>query len=171
MNTKSLKCAINCDRILTEHVIGVFPADHLPEHVKNTPCGFIVNTDPSFLPGKHWVAFFVSSAYHGEFFDSYGHEPLFYNQYFMDFFTRNNLRLTYNNTRLQSEFSNVCGQYSLLFLLYRTRQLSQVNFLESFSDNFSINDEYVSEYIQELFPYCFKSTATSNQLCQSMCKW
>ena len=45
----------------------------------------VANTDPSSKPGTHWVAFYFPSKGKGEFFDSYGHPPIYYNNSFKNF--------------------------------------------------------------------------------------
>lgn len=78
MNTKSLKCAINCDKELSRYVLGVFPSDRIPTQIQTFPCGFILNTDPQNRPGNHWVAVYITSPGKGEFFYSLGRNPTFY---------------------------------------------------------------------------------------------
>lgn len=73
----------------------------------------IVNTDPSTMPGKHWVAFFMASQAELEFFDSFGKSPEFYK------FPIQGLKIRYAVHRLQSFTSRVCGHYALVFLFYR----------------------------------------------------
>ena len=42
-------------------VLGVFPSDLIPDHMEKYPNCFIVNTDPSSMPGQHWVAYYFDS--------------------------------------------------------------------------------------------------------------
>ena len=50
--------------------LGVFSSDELPHSFTRYPSAYVANTDPSFLPGQHWVAFYHLSPSHLEFFDS-----------------------------------------------------------------------------------------------------
>jgi len=34
----------------------------------------VCNTDPSYKPGRHWIAIYIEDG-RGEFFDSIGHRP------------------------------------------------------------------------------------------------
>ena len=61
--------------------LAVFSRDNLPDSTSNSqlatnstlyPSAYLANTDPSSLPGKHWVAFYYLSPTQLEFFDSYG---------------------------------------------------------------------------------------------------
>ncbi|CAC5384158.1 unnamed protein product [Mytilus coruscus] len=88
---------------MSKQIIGVFAADQIPFH-RSTPFGFIVNTDPQSLPGKHWIACYVDSNNVLEIFDSYGNSSnirsLFINRYMKDFH-----RTMINPQRLQSSNS------------------------------------------------------------------
>ena len=75
MNTSQLMCIISFDYVLREHVLDVLAADQLPRIIRFFPCRFIVNTDISSRPGRHWVAFFIRDDNVVEFFDSNGQQP------------------------------------------------------------------------------------------------
>jgi len=49
---------------------GVFSIDNLPDD----PHLLVCNTDPSYKPGRHWIAIYIEDG-RGEFFDSFGHRP------------------------------------------------------------------------------------------------
>ena len=55
--------------------LGVFSRDELPHSFTRYPRAYVSKTDPSSLPGQHWVAFDHLSPSHLEFFDSYGCPP------------------------------------------------------------------------------------------------
>ena len=76
------------------------------------PCGIIANTDPSYKPGEHCIAFYLKTPMSGEFFDSFGNPPGFYNRNFETSLNDHVLEWTSNNHALQSELSNVCGEYT-----------------------------------------------------------
>ncbi len=40
MNTSELECCIDCDMLLKQYVVGVFPIDRLPRDCAKYPCGF-----------------------------------------------------------------------------------------------------------------------------------
>ena len=105
---------------------GVFPGNKLPPVLLNefiTPpintgataksmcC--ILNTDPSFMDGTHWVALYREPYSPLEFFDSLGSPPSAYGFHFPD-------SCQFNNQPLQSFTSSLCGEYCLLFLYLRS---------------------------------------------------
>jgi len=148
MRTDQILCTINCDPVKKKSVLGVYARDQIPQTINQRPVGFIFNTDRSDESGKHWLAVYLESYDKGEFFDSYGHPP----QYFsLDF------NLSYNERRLQSVTSNVCGQYCLYHLLHRCRNVSMNNIINTFSNDYKTNDDYVANYIETAFPYCLQN--------------
>ena len=41
------------------------------------PSAYVINSDPSTEPGKHWIAVYCDKHGQGEYFDSYGLPPAF----------------------------------------------------------------------------------------------
>ena len=60
--------------------LGTHPFDQAPKLAGvKTPFAFVLNSDPSHLPGSHWLAFYQESATLPlEMFDSFGFLPSFY---------------------------------------------------------------------------------------------
>lgn len=69
MNTKQLACAIDIDSQIKKAVIGVYAADEI-NSIKLQRFGIIINTDPSYLPGQHWIVMFLNEHNVLEYFDS-----------------------------------------------------------------------------------------------------
>ena len=56
---------------------GVLPIDRLPLYrLRRKPRVYILNTDDSSGPGKHWVLVYFSAQMRGVYFDSYGFDVL-----------------------------------------------------------------------------------------------
>ena len=56
---------------MTKMIAGVYAADRLPRTITHRPLLYIVNTDPHFKPGRHWVVFYFGEE-HIEYFDPLG---------------------------------------------------------------------------------------------------
>jgi hypothetical protein len=99
------------------------------------PLLIVCNTDPSWLPGKHWIAFYFPKNDLPEFFDSFGHPPNFFTLDFALFLKLNSPNGSYlfNQWQLQSSNSNLCGLYCILYALSKYKKQSFVNFLKQFS--------------------------------------
>ena len=54
----------------------------------------------------------------------------------------------WNTVQLQSDTSDVCGQYWIMFLSYMCRGLGFEKFLDNFSKNVMKNDDIVRSFVQ-----------------------
>jgi hypothetical protein len=84
-------------------VAGVFSPDTLPLRVNVYPSAYICNTDPSHLPGKHWVVMWMENPRKAEFFDSLGHSPNHYDDRIKKFLANNSDNITHNEQILQKK--------------------------------------------------------------------
>jgi hypothetical protein len=151
MNTAQIVQALEQDRVTKKMFCGVFPSDKLPQTMDKNPCGFVANTDPSDKPGKHWVAFYFPTEEKGEFFDSYGQAPNFYRDSFGDFLSKHCDKWGFNKHKLQSAWSDVCGQYCIFYLSHRALGYSMNQIVQLFNDNTMLNDAKVSRFVQNHF--------------------
>jgi len=124
MNSLELERIINCDNLLKKTFLGIFAADQLVFKVAKKPCCLIANTDPSNMPGQHWVAIYFDAHGKAEYFDSYGQQP---SDAFVLFMKKNAMRMNVNEKRLQSNDTFVCGMYCVYFLFYRVRSRMNIN--------------------------------------------
>ena len=132
MNTAQITNALEQDPVTSKKFCGVFPSDKLPQTIDRYPCGFVANTDLSSEPGTHWVAFYFPSEEKGEFFDSHGHAPEYYRKSFGDFLRSR--AWDFNRRKLQSAWSDVCGQYCIFYLSHRARGRSMSNIVHLFNN-------------------------------------
>lgn len=123
---------------------GVFPSDKLPRFWIEQPTTIIANTDPSNLPGTHWVAIYVNKKKEGIFFNSYGTPP--HLEIFEKRMRENCKSFKWNTKTMQSPFSNVCGQYCIMFLWYMLKGYSLRRFCAKFTKNYILNDRKVSQF-------------------------
>ena len=125
--------------------IGVFASDKLPS-LNSTGVCFIVNYDPSFKGGSHWIAFSVippNNQYYDTinepnntvlYFDSYGEEPDSDNKLLGDDTKFRNYiasiphsNYKYNYYDFQALNSDVCGLYAIYFCLYGLPEMPPKN--------------------------------------------
>ena len=137
--TRRLTCAV---------YDGVHAADqlHVPLH---RPTALVINTDPSWKPGKHWVAVYIPIRGPWEYFDSYGEPPLspFIRQWIDPH------PYIYNNKLLQSPVSDVCGQYCMYYLMHRARGQTMDAILSRFTNNADCNDADVRAWaVHHFYP-------------------
>ena len=147
MDSQQLQTIMKTDRIGRFYFRGVFASDELKKQmVASYPSAYIVNTDPSYNPGEHWVAVYFNHLGRAKFFCSYGESPKTYD--FEKWIQKNSTSWIYHKTRLQGDLSSVCGQYCLFFLLHRLREISIKDF---FTQDIDLNDSLVNEFIRNRF--------------------
>lgn len=140
LSTEELEKFLYSDILLYHNTEGVFAIDKIPNKNKYKKC-FIINSDPSFLPGQHWIAIFLPSNGLPEFFDSFGKSPSSYSESLLNFLLDQNSKgFIYNYKKIQSSESSTCGLFCLYFLYYRIRGYSFTEILKRFGKNLSQND-------------------------------
>ena len=136
MDTLTINEIIKKDQLLSKSFLGVFARDQLPRIVRY-PASFILNTETSSKSGEHWLAFYIDKKKFCYFFDSYGNKPSKFR--LQNFLNSNFTNWTYNQTQLQG-FSDYCGYYCILFLLFVSRNKLH-EFFNEFRNNSFINDK------------------------------
>lgn len=131
-----------------EGFAGVYPSDCLPQFVHHNSF-YVVNFDPSSLPGSHWVAVDFKN---GVYFDSYGLPPLVPS--IAKFIRRNCTFWTFNKTQLQDDESAVCGQYVCMFVHQTSRGVSLKQFVDQFNRGRRPDTLVVSMFRRTFGPLC-----------------
>ena len=122
--------------------IGCFPRDNLPV-IKTFPACLVVNTDPSYKEGEHWLGMYFDRYKTCYFFDSYGNMPEYFG--LLEYIDRFSSNMEYNKYKIQGFFSNTCGHYTVFFILMITRGFSIKDIIECFNlKNFDLNDFRIS---------------------------
>lgn len=129
--------------------LGVFSRDQQPSLTRINsiaPCAYVVNTDPSSLPGSHWVAFFHPHPNIIYFFDSFGRAPTE-----LGFNFPTNCTIRFNPYLIQSLTSRCCGQYCIYFLFLTASHAPVKSMLFSLSKLHAIKaDKIVREFIHRV---------------------
>ena len=101
---------------------------------------YIINTDFSYNPGKHWIAIHHTGS-KIIYFDSLA-KPVMKNV--IDVINYQNIPCQFSTKVLQSDTSNVCGDYCIMFCYFSSRGYSLSYFLSLFSNNQLENDKLVN---------------------------
>lgn len=139
MKTEELEEYMRNDAYISSFQWGVVAQDEIPHEI-HEPAVFIVNTDPSTKPGTHWLTLFFNFNC-AEQFDSSGQKPILNIQH--ELVTHSQCYM-YNNVRVQSYFSDTCGQFSLFFAYFRCRGYSFREIMNMFSRNLEMNENLVN---------------------------
>lgn len=148
MNGHELLGKTRNNRHIADVMRGVFSSNNLPQKVSKYPSAYICNTDPTFLPGSHWVVFWIHSPIRAKFYDSFGNLPRYYGVAF-DVFLQNNCNYcVYNNVQIQHRDSDSCGYHVLFYIWMKCYNylMSQVIRLLS---HYIKPDVYVKEFVHK----------------------
>ncbi len=119
----------------------------LPAKIRRKPRLYVVNTDPSWRSGTHWVAFYFPLRGPAEYFDSAGRGPERYNGRFRNILIANGPSYVYNTDRLQGEMSTKCGAYCLFYAMWRCRGLSMEDILNKLTRDYENNERIVLDFL------------------------
>ena len=138
------------DEELSPYFKGTSGCDELPMTPNRVaPRAYIVNTDPSYLSGEHWLGIWTENDT-CEIMESYG-LPL---QHFENIdplliWLNQWTDVKRNKKTIQSVKSAGCGAYSLLYLMYKARGYSLDDFLANFSDkDYVKNDQMIGKALE-----------------------
>ena len=73
MNNFDLEQKIITDPVSRSIFGGVLASDELPHRIKHKPVFYIVYTDPSNMPGQHWIVIYIRE--NVDYFDPLGRAP------------------------------------------------------------------------------------------------
>jgi Adenovirus endoprotease len=167
MNTTELTQSLLACASTKQYTLGVFPADSLPLKIKKLPAALICNSDPSTLPGTHWLAIYLymnENKRTAEFFDSFGRPPSHYSQFITQFLQRNAANVIYNKQQVQAPLSLTCGLHCLCFLKLRCKGASMKSIVKKYYTKDLIeNDVHVTLNIHVV--QCTPDNCTSVQKC------
>lgn len=121
--------------------VGVFARDRLPTRLpRRRPLVIVCNTDPHYRTGEHWISMYLDVDSRGEYFDSFGQEPL---PIFRRFLDRHCTTWIRNERQLQSVISRFCGHYVIFYCLYRCFGYTMRDIDNCFTTDTSLNDAIV----------------------------
>ena len=154
LNNVQLDHLATADAILKPYFYGTLAWDRLPSRpIKKEPRGYIVNTDPHYRGGRHWLALWTHSGNVCEVMDSYAlplesyetTEPL------QDWLKSQWKYVIYNGQSLQSIYSKSCGDYAFFYLKDRAKGQSMNEFLRRFSKHDYVNNDHkVGQMLKKL---------------------
>ena len=166
MNTDKIYSRLSHNPITKKKFEDVYAADEVLIRRSNDKTKFLVtNLDPSWKEGSHWVAMMISNERPCEYFDSYGKPPPY-----SAFETALKDDYIYNKIQLQNEFTTCCGQWTMLYIWARCKEIPLERFVKKFSaTDRLLNDHLVNRMVKKIFKT--KSRVIDKEfLCQQICK-
>lgn len=149
MNTYEINDILTKNPITKKIFCGVFAIDNLPKERIKRPCAFVVNTEESTKRGLHWFAIFVPRTGPIEYFDSFGFKPQ--NKEVYHFIKMNGKQWIHNSRQIQSNESNTCGLFCIIFIALRSKNYNFKQFLRMFKENKLFNENLVGKLFFRFF--------------------
>ena len=150
MNSLQILEILSKDSFSKKYFNSVLSIDELPPvSSKLKSIAFITNTDKSSGKGEHWLSVFYDRKSNCQFFDSIGFGPEIYGM--ENFLLSTSKSIQINKYPIQSVFSELCGYYSILFILTRSRGISFNNFLKYFDSDTFNNDLKINNLIKTFY--------------------
>lgn len=139
-----------CRKYFNRDFLGVYPCDVLP-NTKKLRISVIFNLSKHDESGSHFIAL-IKSKTKIIYFDSFGMECK--NDYVKRFLKNFNLKIEYNDVKIQDKQSSLCGYFCFYFLyicFFKNKPLSY--FIKKFDSTkkcLLINDKKVLSYITNI---------------------
>jgi hypothetical protein len=150
MNTLQLETVLNTCPVTGKSFRGVYSSDTFPDISNERPCSFIWNlassTDSGIISG-HWVAVYITRGNVAYYADSAG-LPIPSN--FKEFLESHTKQVkTVYKRRVQDMISDVCGEYTIFFIIAKSKALGNRKIRKFFSlTDFKRNDTFVLNWLQ-----------------------
>lgn len=152
LNNVQLDILAESDPDLKPYFYGTIACDELPSKPRrNLSQAYIVNTDPAYLPGRHWIVLWTDRGNVCKVMDSYTLPLDTYKttQPLKDWLTHHWKHMVKNGQSLQSPYSQSCGDHALFYLKDRAKGQSMQEFLNCFSKHDYVhNDHQVGQMLK-----------------------
>jgi hypothetical protein len=149
MDTRQMRHFLRMDECTNGVWRGFVAVDSEPlDPISSTDDLYMINTDHSDGPGKHWcVGYADAGTGEMEFFDSYGLAP---HAYGLERLFPDGYRIRMNGRTVQQLDSFTCGYHCLFFAYYRSRGVAMDTITGTlYSANLRWNDRMVSNFVQQ----------------------
>jgi len=121
----------------------------------------IANTDDHTKSGTHWIAMYVGRDGVGHYFDSYRFSPII-PQHRTRF--KRNCKILFNNAhQFQSNTSDTCGQFCVMFLHLMCTGFGMHRLRDIFSNDLSRNDKIALNYYNSYMDHQQRYISKQNQ--------
>jgi hypothetical protein len=122
---------------------GVYSIDKLTKLRKSKDWSMIINLEPSYKQGSHWVALFNSPKNKFTYyFDSFGFPP-------PDEITLKYRPIKFNSHPIQHTKSSACGYYAVYFIKQMEKGIDYLQFIYKFEQKFnSMKNEKIIEKLK-----------------------
>ena len=122
MNSRQLRWILSGDKFTKLSFRDVYAIDEM-KSIKSVsyPFSFVINLDPSYKPGSHWVAVYFDKNGVGEYFDLFARYPPHEVVHFLCSHAKG---WQYNCMQVQELSTAMCGQFVVFYIHQKSRGLT-----------------------------------------------
>ena len=119
MNSRPLHWILFGDKFTKLSFRGVYAINEIKSiKTLSYPSSFVINLDPSYKPGSHWVAVYFDKNGVDEYFDSLAGYPLHEVVHFLCSHAKG---WQYNRMQVQELYTTTCGQFVVFYIYQESR--------------------------------------------------
>ena len=146
MNSIQIRDISEKNSEIRKKISGVYPIDQTPQII-NIPTSMILNLDPSYRSGSHWISLCIDIDGVGFYMDTFGRIPANTN-----IITQYCSNWEFNDKQIQPNSSLLCGEYCLYFIYWWSRGREGKDILKDFSTDLYYNDQLIKTFCKSIFP-------------------
>ena len=161
LDTNQLECILSNISEGFNVTTGVLPCDEV-HTVESSRFAIIINSDPHYLPGTHWLAFFRDSPDSVfEFYDSLAQDPSSYGEDFINFIKLQGGNCRRSLIQIQDVKQTTCGNHCVFYLYKRLRGFLMDEIVNEFDHkDLTKNDHFVVRFTDQVI----KSTSNNTSV-------
>ena len=148
MNSRQLRWILSGDKFTKLSFRGVYAVDEM-KSIKTVsyPSSFVINLDPSYKPGSHWVSWYCDKNGVGEYFISFACYPPHEVVHFLRSHAKGR---QYNHMQVQELYTTTCGQFAVFYIYQKSQGLTlEVILCKYFSTHNKLrNDLLVRDFVK-----------------------
>lgn len=151
MNTHDINRILGRNASTKASFIGCYASNQIPKTIYWFPHCMVVNIDPDWLKGSHWIAIYCRSPHIVEYFDPLGIWPPA-SVHIRDYLSHFN-QIHFNADLLQSPHSNTCGKHVIYYIYHRCMGIGLREIIEKFRREKAQKNALPDEIVNRFFRY------------------
>jgi hypothetical protein len=177
LHTEQIDHILRTDPRTKQSYNGTFACDLLKNiEINKFPISYVINSDESSEPGTHWLSVYLKSKDSAHFFDSYAMDLSRYKDIEQFIYRVCDKKVTVNQlegTPLQSDSTDVCGHWCIIFLRLLGDGLGFNDFLNIFKDSKKAGfyDDFIKAFTIEEYNCKVKQCKVKRKTQKCKCKY
>lgn len=130
LNTLDIDVALKGNSVTKPFFDGVYASDEI-SRLTRKPNMIVVNTEPSWKKGEHWLVIYFTRQNTAEIFDSLATDSSEYPDELKRFISKFASSVKYSRKRVQPAYTSLCGHYCLHYANCRCKGNSMMSIIDN----------------------------------------